>query len=113
MVSIASFGTGRTILGIVAAVPAAVGFVFELTWIARQRKRVVREERRRLDEHGTPPPGINAGAHLAPAAQHDDKDVAEHSVTQFAAILSVYHGGLDVVADHRPVTRNPETDAAG
>jgi hypothetical protein len=57
MVSIASFGTGRTTLGIVAAVLAAVGFVFGLAWIARQRKRVLRDESRWLNEHGTPPPG--------------------------------------------------------
>jgi Zn-dependent protease len=44
MVSIASFGTGRTTLGIVAAVLAAIGFVFGLAWIARQRKRVLRDE---------------------------------------------------------------------
>ncbi|MGE2833558.1 hypothetical protein [Mycobacterium sp. SMC-4] len=56
MISIASFGTGRTTLGMVAAVLAAVGIVFGLAWIAKERKRVSRDAARSRDGRGAAPP---------------------------------------------------------
>ncbi|RAV06140.1 hypothetical protein DQP55_24360 [Mycolicibacterium sp. GF69] len=60
LISIASFGTDRLSLGIAAAVVAAIGFVVGFAWVAIQRKRVLRLERRWLDAHpdttdGQPP----------------------------------------------------------